>query len=338
MPVKVCVIGAGVIGVSSAVRVLDLCPGSEVTIVTDAISPNTTSDVAGGFWEPHLLGDTPIELIRKWSEATFKYMIDLAHSQLAKHVGASIVSGYQLWYNKEDHFWKDTVFGYRDLTEEEIRRYPGMRYGVFYTTAMLEPRLYLPWLMRRFEEKGGKFKRMFVKNLQELSSENYDVIINCTGVGAQALVGDNEVQPVRGQIIRVQAPWLKYFCICLGEKQGDLAYVLPGTSYVVMGGTEQRGNWDRITSSTDRKTIWEQCCKYLPSLKEAKVVGDRVGLRPSRTSVRLELEYMNLGNRRQAVVHNYGHGGGGVTLHWGCAENAAELVKQAIDNKKQSKL
>ena len=64
MPAKVCVIGAGVIGVSSAVRVLDLCPGSDVTIVTDEISPNTTSDVAGGFWEPHLLGDTPVELIK----------------------------------------------------------------------------------------------------------------------------------------------------------------------------------------------------------------------------------------------------------------------------------
>ena len=64
MPQRICVIGAGVIGVSSAVRVLDSVPGSEVTIVADKFSPFTTSDVAGGFWEPHLLGDTPVESIR----------------------------------------------------------------------------------------------------------------------------------------------------------------------------------------------------------------------------------------------------------------------------------
>ena len=64
MSPRICVIGAGVIGLSTAARVLDAFPGSEVTIIADEFSPFTTSDVAGGFWEPHLLGNTPTELIK----------------------------------------------------------------------------------------------------------------------------------------------------------------------------------------------------------------------------------------------------------------------------------
>jgi len=62
--VKVCVIGAGVIGLSSAVRILEECAGAEVTLVAEKLSPQTTTDVSGGFWEPHLLGDTPERDIR----------------------------------------------------------------------------------------------------------------------------------------------------------------------------------------------------------------------------------------------------------------------------------
>ena len=64
MSPRICVIGAGIIGVSSAVRVIEAFPGSEVTIVADEFSPHTTSDVAGGFWEPHLLGNTQAEKIK----------------------------------------------------------------------------------------------------------------------------------------------------------------------------------------------------------------------------------------------------------------------------------
>lgn len=77
----------------------------------------------------------------------------------------------------------------------------------------------------------------------------------------------------------------------------------------------------------------------------AEIVCDWVGLRPGRTTLRLELEHMKLlapaagssggaGVGREAampVVHNYGHGGAGLTLAWGCAGDASALLAGALD-------
>jgi len=60
-------------------------------------------------------------------------------------------------------------------------------------------------------------------------------------------------------------------------------------------------------------------------LDRSKIIGGTVGLRPSRSEVRLEVE--DIGDRK--VVHNYGHGGAGVTLSWGCAEEVVRLVAQS---------
>lgn len=168
--VKVCVIGAGVIGLSSAVRVLERHPTADVIVMADRFSPNTTSDVSGGFWEPHLLGDTPEEKIRQWSGKTFDHMMYLATTDCAKYTGACIVSGYQLNEdpNAEVPFWKDLVKNFRLLTKEETNQFPDMQSGFFYTTIMLEPRLYLQWLMKRFQRRGGKLKSQHIENLQEV--------------------------------------------------------------------------------------------------------------------------------------------------------------------------
>lgn len=67
---RVCVLGAGVIGLSTALRIQEESsdwgdsPGVEVTLVADRFSPDTTSDGSGGFWEPYKLGNTPLACIR----------------------------------------------------------------------------------------------------------------------------------------------------------------------------------------------------------------------------------------------------------------------------------
>ena len=75
MDVNVCVIGGGIIGLSTAVNVAQLSlPGYRVhvTLIAERFSPDTTADGSGGFWEPCLCGDTPVHKIRYTIATIFK--------------------------------------------------------------------------------------------------------------------------------------------------------------------------------------------------------------------------------------------------------------------------
>jgi glycine/D-amino acid oxidase-like deaminating enzyme len=74
-------------------------------------------------------------------------------------------------------------------------------------------------------------------------------------------------------------------------------------------------------SRDDRERILEGCTRLIPSLADAVIQEDWVGLRPGRTTLRLEIDakYKN-------IIHNYGHGGAGLTLGWGCAGDVVEML------------
>jgi D-amino-acid oxidase len=90
-----------------------------------------------------------------------------------------------------------------------------------------------------------------------------------------------------------------------------------------VGGTEEPGRDSRAPDPAAAARIIEACAAIRPELRDATVVDHRVGLRPVRPSVRLESEQ---GADGITVVHSYGHGGAGVTLSWGCAEDTVGLV------------
>jgi D-amino-acid oxidase len=158
------------------------------------------------------------------------------------------------------------------------------------------------------------------------------VIVNCTGCGARDLVPDPDVTPVRGQVVVAANPGLTEFFVGTSSDPRDLAYLFPHGDVVVLGGTEQPGNWSLEPDPATARQIVDACAAVEPSLRNAPVLGHRVGLRPARTTVRLEAVRLEAVQPEAArtgkitVVHNYGHGGSGVTLSWGCAEDAAELV------------
>lgn len=164
-----------------------------------------------------------------------------------------------------------------------------------------------------------------VNSLQELSN-SFDIIVNCSGLGSKTLVGDPDVYSVRGQVLKVEAPWLQHFI-----RDGDgKTYIYPGINSVTIGGTRQDGDWRLQVDEGDTKGILERCTRLEPSLSRGKVVSTWVGLRPSRKNPKVEREVMQLGGRRVPVVHNYGHGGWGVTLAWGTGLDALGLVRQCL--------
>uniref|UniRef100_A0A336MZ36 CSON010064 protein n=1 Tax=Culicoides sonorensis TaxID=179676 RepID=A0A336MZ36_CULSO len=345
---RILVIGAGVNGLSSAVKIAEnFYNQAQVTVISDEISPNTTGDGSAGLWGPFLLSDTPDEKIVQWSKETHDFFKELWIHGLSKEAGVTLIPCLRLTTepNIKEPCWKNVVFGYSALTEQELNRirmehernYSG---GAQFVTFTAEPTQLLPYLYKRFEQAGGRFIRRKVFKLDELTKENYDLIINCTGLGSKYLVNDSNVKPIRGQVARVSAPW-QFQAILDDSDDGN--YVIPNQNSCIVGGTHQTDDFNVMPCPKDREFIFVGCAKMVKSIKNAPVLREWVGLRPGRTTVRIEFEdYETENGEKIAVIQNYGHGGAGVTLCWGCATDVVKLASQKLELKsskqEQSKL
>ncbi|CAM4649447.1 unnamed protein product [Leuciscus chuanchicus] len=329
--VKVLVVGAGVVGLSTAVCVAETLPHCSVTVVAEKFSPDTTSDGAAGILLATEFPDIPLERQRRWFKESFDHLLAIADSPQAGDAGVYLSSGYHVFKDvpcDKKPYWADLVFGFRYMTDHEMKRFPNHKFGQAFTTLKCECLSYLPWLEKRFRVAGGQILHEKVTDLHKMAL-NYDAIMNCSGVGSRFLVNDEKVYPVRGQMLTVNAPWLKKFI-----RDGDgKTYIYPGVRYVNIGGTRQEGDWRMEVDKEDSEGILERCIRLEPSLRAAQVMGEWVGLRPGRANLRVEREYLSVQGRQVPLVHNYGHGGVGVTLSWGTALDALDLLRQSLYEK-----
>lgn len=343
---QIVVLGAGVNGLSAAVQLAEYYYNvANVTLISEDVTPNTTGDGSAGLWGPYYCGKTPDHKIVKWSADTHVFFHQLWKNGLASRIGVSLQPCLRLTTDPQGYpepIWKDTVFGCMKISPAELDRLShehGRQYtgGYHFATFTCEPSGLLPYLFNRFINVGGKFVRSRVENLNSvLKSRKVDLVVNCTGLGSLEMIGDKEVLPIRGQVARVCAPWI--FEVILDDSD-DGNYVIPNTETVVLGGTHQMNDFNRNVSPEDSKFIFDGCERMLPSLKNATKVNEWVGLRPGRSTVRLELEHYNAENQTVPIIHNYGHGGCGVTLAWGCGAEVLQLSKTLdLTSDKRSKL
>lgn len=154
---------------------------------------------------------------------------------------------------------------------------------------------YLTYLLSRYEALGGTIERATLGSLDD-ALQRAPRVANCAGLGAAALVPDPEVVPSRGPKIVMENPGIDRVAI-VGPPGPELTAFHPHGDIVVLGGSA-----DTRAHPDEEAAIIERCAAIEPCLRAARVLEHRVGLRPDRPQVRLEVE-RRVGNR---VVHNYG--------------------------------
>jgi D-amino-acid oxidase len=314
-PARVIVVGAGVIGLASAIVLQEA--GFDVTIWAAEVTPGTTSDKAAAFWYPfHVL---PIDEASVWGELSFKTL-----SALAGQPGTGVaMEPTTILFEDEtdDPPWAHYIPDFHRPTADELPDGYVTAYG--FTTPMVEMPIYMAYLMERFRQDGGTVVQRLVISLEEALAETR-LVVNCTGLGSRSLVGDDRLFPIRGQLVRIARPDVDPY-VMLGEgPRTGLAYVVHRSEDVILGGTDQEGNWSLAADPDDTEAILERAARIAPEIAGAEVLGEIVGIRPGRDAVRLEAEAWDAG----VVIHCYGHGGGGVSLSWGCAQDVVALVME----------
>jgi len=315
---RVTVLGAGAVGLTTAIRLLEA--GCEVRVVTAAPIEATTSWITAGIWFPTHVG--PPERVAEWGQRTFEVLAGQARAGVPGVVMRESLALYPSPPGRPD--WTASVGPVREAADEELP--PRYRYGLRFVVPQAEMPVYQPWLARQVIELGGEIVTRRVGGLAELAGAGVDAVVDCPGLGARELVGDESVYPVRGQIVRVQNPGVTMSVRDEFHRDGR-AYVHPRSHDCILGGTLDEHQWDTAPDPGTAEAIVARCAEIVPAIGGAEVIETLAGLRPGRPEVRLEEGPPLPGGAR--VVHNYGHGGAGITLSWGCAENVVQLLQHA---------
>nr|CAA9323629.1 MAG: D-amino-acid oxidase [uncultured Nocardioidaceae bacterium] len=307
---RVLVVGAGVIGLTCAVRLAE--DGHDVHVLARDLPQETTSAVAAAWWYPYRA--MPQERVTAWAARTYEVL-----ESMAADARAGVIMRDSVELHRQpagDPWWRDAV---PELTHGREGLPTGYVDAWCFRAPVVEMPTYLELLADRLEAAGGGLTRMALASLPVHS----DAVVNCSGLGSRLLADDLGVHPVRGQVMRMEQVGLDRVWLAEGP-----VYVVPRSHDVVIGGSADVGAWDRRPDPALAERIRARVVELVPELARARVLGHRVALRPGRERVRLEVE------RRAGaapVVHCYGHGGAGVTLSWGCADEVASLVNGVAD-------
>lgn len=296
-------VGAGVIGLSCAVRLLE--DGHRVDVLGRDLPLETTSSIAAAVWSPY---SKPQEHIVRWSRVAYDAFAELCADESA---GVVMRTGTELFRGAAGDLWWRDALPSGVGPDRETSLPSGYGSGLTMRTPVIEMPVYLRWLAARVEALGGTITRM---NLSALPTGDA-LVVNASGIGARLLGGDHAVLPVRGQVVVVEQVGIERWWI---DAEAP-TYVVPRSRDIVLGGTAGEGEWSRTPDPATAGSILERATKIEPRLAGARILQHRVGLRPGRPAVRLE--------RVGDVIHCYGHGGCGVTVSWGCADDVVDLAR-----------
>lgn len=306
---RVTVVGGGVVGLTAALVLARA--GHSVRCVRDAPVADTTSAVAGGLWFPYHV--EPREKVLAWGRVALDRFTALARDPDS---GVAVREGVVVERGGADRWWTAAVPSWRPAALHELP--PGATGGVAAVVPLVTMPVYLPWLETRCVEAGVVLE---VGHVTDLSAVRADVVVLAAGLRSGPLVGDRSGTASRGQVALLANPGLTRWVVDDDHPDG-MVYVLPHPGWVVCGGTDVAGDWDTEPDPEVHEAILRRARQVVPELADAQVLGSRVGLRPVSPEVRLTASLLD----GRPVVTCYGHGGAGVTLSWGCADDVVRLV------------
>lgn len=300
---RIAIIGAGVSGLTSGVVLAE--QGYAPHLFAAEPPGTTTSAVAAAMWFPY--DAEPADKVVPWALESYDVFRDLSRDP---STGVSMIELRQFCRN--EHLQVPTwagSFNARSIANNEF----------VMTVPLSDSSIYLEYLENRLIAAGGKLTAGVRFATPEEVDSSFDVIINCAGIGARTLVQDSDLEPHRGQVVLVEKLALPGAVVC---DDSPLMYVIPRTNDCVFGGTNEISD-DLVPHPWVTAAIMSECSAVL-KIPPPRIIATRVGLRPYRKSgVRVEAGSMADGRR---IIHNYGHGGAGFTLSWGCARNVLRLA------------
>jgi D-amino-acid oxidase len=321
---SVAIIGGGVSGLTCAVVLAE--HGYRTAIFARETGRKTTSGAAAAVWFPYHV--EPANKIIPLALETYHVLVDLIRFP---ETGVSIIESRQFSRTGEIQIpdWgislgaqrlSSVATGLWPVRDRAQRRGYKFKSGFSLRVPLMDTTIYLDYLAARFRRAGGEINaNVQVENLEDVDRA-FDLVINCAGIGARELVQDADLEPHRGQVAIV--PRIEGLSCAIVCDDAPLMYAIPRANDCVFGGTNELSDNLAADSATTSRIVTE-CCRVL-NIDEPRVLAERVGLRPFRkTGVRLERDRLRDG---RAVIHNYGHGGAGFTLSWGCAREVVDLA------------
>ncbi|KAL4783733.1 FAD dependent oxidoreductase [Aspergillus varians] len=329
------VIGAGVIGLSTALYLQQqLAPSQQILLIArdwpTTTSINYASPWAGAHYRP-VPGTTP-QAIREETQARRAYQHFKSEAKVPGS-GVEWVEGIEhLESPPAEYLDKNALTnythldGFRQLSGSELP--DGVKWGVRYNTFAINSPVYCASMLRRFVLNGGQTKEYTLADPQEafFLAPNVRTVVNCSGVGFK----DPKSFIIRGQTCLVRNPCS--VTLTRQNSDGSWSFCIPRplSGGTIIGGTKQPHNWDPNPSPEIREKLLSAAAKWFPFTAESggefDVVRDIVGRRPAREDgMRIEVERVGEG---RSIVHGYGAAGRGYEISWGVAEDVVSLMKE----------
>lgn len=312
MSKNIAIVGAGISGLSCAYYLSE--NGHNITVLAKAFSPEITSNRAAAFWFPyHIRND---KRGRNWCKKSYAFYKELSEDAASGISMKQLVKVLREGVKEEEPVWVQFIpEGACTLTPKQELE-PGLQKQYNVLVPLIETQIFLPYLRNILQERGVVFEKREVNDLKELSS--FDVVINCSALGARNLCNDAAVIPVRGQVALIATDTTMPVYL---DNEKPL-YIVPRKDAMIVGGTYEENIFEEATEPATIERILNTAYEVFPQLKKHAVIGSWAGLRPYRAEVRVEAE------PGTNIIHNYGHGGSGFTLAFGCAAEVRDLVEK----------